>query len=91
MNKLEMIERIASETQTSKAGVERILNCFIENTIQTISNGGEVQLIGFGCFKRGDRVARKGRVPSTGKEIIIPASKTPKFIPGKAFKASVNK
>ena len=86
-----MIEKIASETEASKVGVERILNCFMQNTIEIISKGGEVQLIGFGCFKRGERAARKGRVPSTGKEILIPASKMPKFIPGKAFKESVNK
>jgi len=35
------------------------------------------------------RKARTGRNPRTGKEIKIPAAKTPKFTPGKALKQAI--
>ncbi|HIJ93096.1 MAG TPA: hypothetical protein HPP84_06880 [Rhodospirillaceae bacterium] len=37
-----------------------------------------------------DRNARTGRNPQTGKAISIPASRQPKFKPGKGLKDAVN-
>ena len=54
------------------------------------SAGKPVTLIGFGTFARKHRDARTGRNPATGKEIKIPASNTPVFKAGKAFKDKVN-
>jgi DNA-binding protein HU-beta len=48
-----------------------------------------VTLVGFGTFKVDRRKARKGRNPQTGEEIKIKAKKVPKFVPGKALKASI--
>lgn len=48
-----------------------------------------VQLIGFGTFKIGHRKARTGVNPKTGQKIKIKASKTVRFVAGKAFKSAV--
>jgi len=45
--------------------------------------------VGFGTFKVGQRKARKGRNPQTGKDIEIKAKTVPKFVPGKALKNAV--
>ena len=90
MNKSELIERIATDADITKASAERALSSAIETIIKAISKGGDVQLIGFGTFKSGKRAARMGRNPQTGAEIKIPASKTVKFTAGKAFKDAVN-
>jgi DNA-binding protein HU-beta len=45
--------------------------------------------VGFGSFKVIKRKARKGRNPLTGEEIMIKATKAPKFTPGKALKDAV--
>ena len=37
-----------------------------------------------------ERAERTGRNPQTGKDIVIPASKSPKFKAGKALKDIVN-
>ena len=58
--------------------------------IETLTNGGEVALIGFGTFKVTDRAARTGRNPKTGEELQIAASKVPTFKAGKAFKEALN-
>jgi DNA-binding protein HU-beta len=38
----------------------------------------------------GERAARTGQNPQTGKKIDIPASKSPKFKAGKALKDAIN-
>jgi len=53
---------------------------------ESLKNGHDVPIYGFGSFKVVKRNARKGRNPRTGKEIKIPASKAVKFTPSKALK-----
>jgi DNA-binding protein HU-beta len=91
MNKSELIEKIATGADISKAAAERALNGAIAQIINAVTKGDDVQLIGFGTFKSGKRSARIGRNPQTGAEIKIPATKTVKFASGKAFKDAVNK
>jgi DNA-binding protein HU-beta len=47
-------------------------------------------LAGFGTFAVTARAERIGRNPRTREEIKIPASKVPKFKPGKALKDALN-
>ena len=91
MNKSELVEKITSDADISKASAERALNSVIATIIKAVTKGDDVQLIGFGTFKSGKRSARVGRNPQTGAEIKIPAAKTVKFASGKAFKDAVNK
>ena len=58
--------------------------------IDTLANGGQVTLTGFGVFSVKDRAARTGRNPKTGEEIQIAASKVPTFKAGKGLKEAVN-
>ena len=51
--------------------------------------GNKVQLVGFGSFEVKERAARTGKNPATGEQIEIPASKSPTFKPGKAFKDAI--
>ncbi|MEM1973514.1 MAG: HU family DNA-binding protein, partial [Thermoplasmata archaeon] len=46
-------------------------------------------LVGFGTFSVTKRKPRKGRNPKTGEEVKIPATKSLKFTPGKAFKEAI--
>jgi len=45
--------------------------------------------MGFGSFEVRERAARTGRNPQTKAEIKIPASKSPVFKAGKAFKDAI--
>jgi len=56
---------------------------------ESLKNGNDVPIHGFGSFKVVKRNARKGRNPRTGKEMRIPASKAVKFTAGKALKESL--
>jgi DNA-binding protein HU-beta len=55
-----------------------------------LQKGDAVTLVGFGTFHVGERAARTGRNPRTGKNIKIKAAKVPKFRPGKGLKDAVN-
>lgn len=90
MNKSELINHIATSAGLTKAQATAALQAFETSVIDTLANGGEVTLIGFGTFKVTDRAARTGRNPKTGEEIQIVASKVPTFKAGKAFKQAMN-
>ncbi|CAD6537990.1 HU family DNA-binding protein [Paraburkholderia sabiae] len=80
MNRQDLIDAIAASTGESKSRTGEALDAIIET----------MQLVGFGSFSTGARAERAGRNPSTGETITIPAAKTVKFTPGKAFKDAVN-
>jgi len=90
MTKAEFIANLAAKTGFSKKDAEKAVNAFIEVVKDALKKGEKVSLVGFGSFEVVKRAARKGRNPQTGKEITIPASKTPKFRPGKGLKEAVS-
>lgn len=89
MNKHELIEKIATEVECSKAQAESILNCCFDNIKKAVKKGDDVKLVGFGTFTKSKRKARTGRNPQTGEAIKIPAAWTPKFRAGSEFKSLV--
>ncbi len=90
MNKSELIEVIAKQSEISKAAAGRALDAAIVAIKQSLKKGNDVTLVGFGTFSVGKRAARAGRNPRTGAPIKIKAAKVPKFRPGKALKDAVN-
>jgi len=90
MNKTELIEAMADAADISKAAAGRALEGMVEAITNTVKTGDTVSVIGFGTFSLRERAARTGRNPKTGAEIKIPASKSPAFKAGKAFKDAVN-
>jgi len=90
MNKSELIEKIATGADISKASAGRAIDAFTEAVTTALADGDQVALVGFGTFKTTDRAARKGRNPQTGAEIQISAAKVPGFKAGKALKDAVN-
>ena len=90
MNKAELIEAVQSNLggDTSK----RAAGDAVEAVLSAIAKGvkkSNVQIIGFGTFKVASRKARMGRNPKTKEPIKIKASKTVRFVPSAALKASV--
>ncbi|MFV0371398.1 MAG: HU family DNA-binding protein [Azonexus sp.] len=90
MNKTELIDQIATAADISKAAAGRALDATVEAIKGALQAGDSVNLIGFGTFYVGERAARTGRNPQTGKTIQIKAAKSPKFRPGKTLKDAVN-
>lgn len=90
MNKSELIAAVAAKSELSKKDAEKAVAAVLSTIEETLKSGDKVSLVGFGSFEAKSRPARKGHNPLTGKEIDIPASKSPSFKAGKAFKDALN-
>ncbi len=95
MNKTELIKATKEIVSQELEGVTvKDTGIFVEATIKAIQDaliaGEKIQLVGFGTFGVTERAARKGRNPKDGSEIVIPASKSPKFKAGKVFRDALN-
>lgn len=91
MNKLELVDHIATEAELTKVSAAAALEAVLDGILKTLKKGEEVRLVGFGTFSVRERAAGKGRNPATGKEIKIAASRNARFKPGAALKESLNK
>jgi DNA-binding protein HU-beta len=89
MTKTELVEKMASDSDISKAAAEKCLKSFVDAVTKTLKKGNKVALVGFGTFSVSKRKARIGRNPQTGATIKIAARKVPKFSAGKTFKDAV--
>ena len=89
MNKSELIQAIADEAELSKHDAAEFVDAFISVVTQELRDGNDVTLIGFGVFHVSERAERQGRNPKTGETLTIPATKKPRFRPGKPLKEAV--
>ena len=91
MNKTELIAAVAEKAELSKKDAEKAIKAFTDVVSDELVKGEKIQLVGFGTFEVSERAERTGRNPQSGKEMVIPASKAPKFKAGKALKDLINK
>jgi len=89
VNRQELIEHIATETEDSKACVARILDSFVRTVQITVAEGGDVKLSGFGKCEKAKVAARTVRNPLTSEPLALPETVRPRFVPGALFKAAV--
>ena len=90
MNKAELVAAMAERAELSKKDAEAALAAFTSVVAEELKKGEKIQLVGFGTFEVSERAERTGRNPQSGAEMVIPASKAPKFKAGKALKDMVN-
>jgi nucleoid DNA-binding protein len=90
LNKGELISAVASTTGMSKSAVANVTESIINTIEDSLQDGGDVSIVGFGTWKKKARAARTGRNPQTGASINIPAKNTVTFSAGKKLKDAVN-
>jgi DNA-binding protein HU-beta len=90
VTKADLVNAMAEKAGLSKTDAEKALKSFVDAVTEALKAGEKVALVGFGTFSVGERAARTGQNPQTGKKIEIAAAKTPKFKAGKALKDAVN-
>ncbi len=89
MTKSELIDKISSDTDLSKADAGKALTSAIDNISKTLKKGDSITLTGFGTFAVSKRKARTGKNPQTGEPLKIPARKVATFKAGKTLKELV--
>jgi len=90
MNRKELIDALATKTNSTKADADRAIGALLEIISDTLKKGDSLSLLGFGTFEVRKRAARTGRNPKTGEELKIKASKVPAFKAGATLKTVVN-
>ena len=90
MNRKELIDALAAQTDSTKVDAERAVAALIDIISGTLKKGDSLTLVGFGTFEVRKRAARIGRNPKTGEELKIKAAKVPAFKAGATLKAVVN-
>ncbi|MEC5322445.1 MULTISPECIES: HU family DNA-binding protein [unclassified Aurantimonas] len=90
MNKNELVSAVAEKSELSKQQASSAVDAVFEAIQGTMAKGDDIRLVGFGTFSVSHRAASKGRNPSTGAEVDIPARNVPKFAAGKGLKDAVN-
>ena len=91
MNKSELISAVAEKASLSKKDSEAAVSAVLDVISDTLAQGEEVRLVGFGSFEVKHRKERMGLNPKTKTAVPIPATKVPSFKPGKALKDVVAK
>lgn len=85
MTKAEVIVEIAQKTGIDKADVSASLEGFFTVVKNSLANGDNVYVRGFGSFVVKARKKKVGRIISQNKSIEIPAHFVPSFKPAKVF------
>ncbi|WP_122464440.1 MULTISPECIES: integration host factor subunit beta [Brevundimonas] len=91
MIKSELIDTLADENaHLTRAEVERVVNLVLDGMTTSLTQGGRVELRGFGAFSVRHRPARAGRNPRTGESVQVPAKSVPFFKSGKELRERLN-
>jgi DNA-binding protein HU-beta len=85
MRKADLVSRIAENTQISKYDVLLTLETFFKEVKESIADGENVYVRGFGSFIAKKRARKVGRNIKANKAIEIPEHFIPAFKPAKIF------
>ncbi|MFI3302222.1 MAG: HU family DNA-binding protein [Rikenellaceae bacterium] len=89
MTKADIVSEIAKTTGVEKVQVQTIVEAFMDSVKESMAEGNNVYLRGFGSFivkKRAEKVARNISKSTT---ITIPEHNIPAFKPAKSFAAMI--
>ena len=91
LGKYDVVREISQKTGVPQRIAGQVLEAFVNVVEENLAAGNAVKILGFGKFYVIDRGERKGRNPQTGEEIVIPATRIPRFKPYRNLKQAVKK
>lgn len=91
MNKSELVEALANENGLTYKRAEEIVNLIFDSMAETLSEGGRIEIRGFGSFVVKDYRSYMGRNPKTGEVIKVRPKRLPFFKVGKELRERVNR
>lgn len=90
MKKVELIEKIAEQTNTDKKTVQSILDSSFNIIADTIKTQEPVDIYGFGKFEGVFKGSHTAKNPKTGEMITVAPKNVPKFKPSNRLKKYLN-
>ncbi len=90
MNKSELIENLAKETNLPLHDAAAITNTIIETMSEALAKGDNIEIRGFGSFVIKHYRPYEGRNPKSGNKIEVAPKKLPFFKVGKELREQVD-
>lgn len=79
LTKTIIAEKIQNELDLSRTVAYDVMEEFLKIIKETISNGEDLMISGFGKFCVNEKKARKGRNPATDEDMTLPARRVVTF------------
>ena len=90
MKKSELQEALSKELNLPIETASSIINTILESMTNTLANGGNVEIRGFGSFAVRQYDPYTGRNPKTGEKTVVKPKKLPVFKVGKDLREAVD-
>ena len=87
--KKELVNRIADRTGQTKVVVKEIIQEFLDDIINELSEGNRLEFREFGVFEVKERAARRAQNPRTLEKVDVPAKRVVKFKVGRLMRERV--
>ena len=85
MTKADIVNEVSKNTGIEKVTVQKAVEAFMETVKDSLVDGKNVYLRGFGSFVVKKRAEKTARNISKNTTIIIPSHNIPSFKPAKSF------
>lgn len=86
MQKIEIVDKISRQTGVGRKEALQVVECFMEVVKDSLSNGENVYLRGFGSFIVKHRAEKVARNINKNISVVVPAHDVPAFKPSDSFK-----
>jgi integration host factor subunit alpha len=90
LTKAHIVEALSAQNIFSKTQSAQVIDTLFELIKQSLQNGEEVLVSGFGKFSVKEKQARRGRNPHTGEPMMLPPRKVVTFKCSGVLRAGVN-
>ena len=87
--KKELVNRIADRTGQTKVVVKEVIQRFLDEIIEELSQGHRLEFREFGVFEVKERAARRAQNPRTLEKVSVPAKRVVKFKVGRVMRERV--
>ncbi len=90
MTKADIIELIAEKTGFTIKDIKVVVEGFIDEVKEALTEDKHIEIRGFGTFKVKKHKARKARNPRTNQEVMVPERRKAFFKVSKEMNKSLN-
>ncbi len=89
ITKIDLADMLCDKLALSKQHSKDLVDIFFSEISESLVQGEDVKISGFGNFALNDKKARPGRNPKTGKNVVIEARRVVTFKQGHKLKGII--
>lgn len=86
LTKSDIVDELITNVKLPIKDAKDFVDAFYDELVSALENGFDIRLSGFGNFILRDKIARPGRNPKTGEDVMISARRVVTFKSGQKLK-----